>query len=79
MSEVVEEAKDPLFDNGPVREDEEKKGIVDWADAITQVNLAARALQDSLVNKHRAESRQAMDRLNKAAHDLNLYLISRSV
>ena len=85
MSEEVkevqkEEVKESRwFDNSPTTDVEERRGILDWSESITEVNLAQRALQESLVLKNLKESREAMDRLNHAAHNLNLYLISRGV
>jgi hypothetical protein len=77
--EVVEVDQKRWFDNGPTTAVEEKRGIVDWSEGITELNLAMRALSEAVVLKKRKESRAAMDRVNKAAHNLNLYLISREV
>jgi hypothetical protein len=88
VAAVVEEAKERakeavvesrFFENGPPTDAEVRRGIVDWSDAITAVNLADRELAEALANKDRSRCRAAMNMLNVAAHNLNLFLIARGV
>jgi len=68
------------FNNGPLTNEQlEKQGYVDWADSITQINLALRTLQETLVIKNTVRTAEAFNRLESNVAHLKKFLELREV
>lgn len=68
-----------VLDNSPLTNEEQLEGLVDWAESLTNANLALRKLHDSIPNKDKAKTLAALNILDEATHDLGEYLALRGI